>query len=97
MELFEKSKLFFLGLWSITEEKVTEFADEMVKKGKITAEEAKKMVKDFADKSKDKVENLQGQASEKFAKTIKELGFVTKEEHDILLKRIEDLEQQSKK
>jgi len=97
MELFEKSKLFFLGLWSITEEKVTEFADEMVKKGKITAEEAKKMVKDFADKSKDKVESLQGQATEKFAKTIKELGFVTKEEHDILLKRIEDLEQQSKK
>ena len=92
MELFEKSKLFFLGLWSLTEEKVGEFAEEMVKRGKITAEEAKKMVKEFADKSKDKIEDLQDQASGKFAKTIKDMGFVVKEELEELKKKIEDLE-----
>jgi len=92
MELFEKSKLFFLGLWSLTEEKVGEFAEEMVKRGKITAEEAKKMVKDFTDKSKDKMEDLQDQASGKFAKTIKDMGFVLKDELDELKKKIEDLE-----
>jgi polyhydroxyalkanoate synthesis regulator phasin len=97
MELFEKSKLFFLGLWSMTEEKVSEFAEEMVKKGKITTEEAKKMVKDFAEKSKDKMENLQDHASDKFAKTIKDLGFVTKEEHEALIKKLEELEQHIKK
>jgi polyhydroxyalkanoate synthesis regulator phasin len=96
MDFLEKSKLFFLGLWSLTEEKVSEFAEEMVKRGKITAEEAKKMVKDFADKSKDKMGDLQDQASEKFAKSIKDLGFVTKEEHDELLKKIEELEKQIK-
>jgi polyhydroxyalkanoate synthesis regulator phasin len=92
MELLEKSKLFFLGLWSLTEEKVTEFAEDMVKRGKITGEEAKKMVKDFAEKSKDKMENLQDQASGKFAKSIKDLGFVTKEEHDDLKKKLSELE-----
>jgi len=92
MEFFEKSKLFFLGLWNITEEKVSEFAEDMVKRGKITAEEAKKMVKDFAEKSKDKMEDIQDQASGKFAKSIKELGFVTKEEHEELKKKLVDLE-----
>jgi polyhydroxyalkanoate synthesis regulator phasin len=92
MEMFEKSKLFLLGLWSLTEEKVTEFAEEMVKRGKISAVEAKKMVKDFAEKSKDKIEDIQDQASGKFAKSIKDLGFVTKEEYDELKKKIADLE-----
>jgi len=92
MDFLEKSKLFFLGLWNMTEEKVGEFADEMVKRGKITAEEAKKMVKDFADKSKDKMEDIQDQASDKFAKSIKDLGFVTKEEHEELKKKLADLE-----
>ena len=88
MELLEKSKLFFLGLWSMTEEKVTEFAEEMVKRGKITKEEATKMVKDFADKSKDKIEDLQELASEKLSKTIKDLGFVTKEDYEKLFSAI---------
>lgn len=92
MDFFEKSKLFFLGLWNITEEKVTEFAEDMVKRGKITAGEAKRMVKDFAEKSKDKMEDFQEQASDKFAKSIKDLGFVTKEEHDELKNKIEELE-----
>ena len=92
MDFMEKSKLFFLGLWNVTEEKVSEFAEDMVKRGKITGEEAKKMVKDFAEKSRDKIEDLQDQASEKFAKTIKDMGFVTKEEHNELKKKIAELE-----
>lgn len=92
MDFLEKSKLFFLGLWNMTEEKVGEFAEEMVKRGKLTAEEAKKMVKDFADKSKDKIEDIQDQASDKFAKSMKELGFVTKEDHEELKKKLVELE-----
>jgi polyhydroxyalkanoate synthesis regulator phasin len=97
MDFMEKSKLFFLGLWNMTEEKVSEFAEDMVKRGKITGEEAKKMVKDFAEKSRDKIGDLQDQASEKFAKSFKDMGFVTKEELDELKKKLTDLEKKINK
>jgi len=97
MEWFEKSKLFLAGLWSMTEDKVSDFAQDMVKQGKITAEEAKKFMADFAEKSKGKVADLQDLTNDKIKETVYKMGFVQKEELESLEKKIKDLENKLKK
>ena len=81
----------------MTEDKVSDFAQDMVKQGKITAEEAKKFMADFAEKSKDKVADLQDLANDKIKETVYKMGFVQKEELESLEKKIKDLENKLKK
>lgn len=97
MEWFEKSKLFLAGIWSMTEEKVSDFAEEMVKQGKISTEEAKKFMAEFKDKSKEKVADLQELANDKIQDSIKKMGFVQKSEITALEKKIKELEKKLKK
>ena len=97
MEWFEKSKLFLAGLWSMTEDKVSDFAEDMVKQGKITTDEAKKFIADFAEKSKDKVADLQDLANDKIQDSVKRMGFVQKDEIIKLEKKIKILENKLKK
>jgi len=97
MEWFEKSKLFLAGIWSMTEEKVSDFAEEMVKQGKISTEEAKKFMSEFKDKSKEKVADLQELANDKIQDSIKKMGFVQKSEITALEKKIKELEKKLKK
>lgn len=51
MELLEKVYLTGLGVFSVGREKAKEIVDELVEKGKITAEEAPKIMKDLMAKA----------------------------------------------
>ncbi|WP_226581538.1 phasin family protein [Halobacillus litoralis] len=91
-------KGFHLGLGAALsgKEKFEKMVEEMVKRGEISPSQAKSMINNRMNnwitkgESKDKEWNEQAKA--KFQDQMKELGFVSKEEYEILEARIKRLE-----
>jgi polyhydroxyalkanoate synthesis regulator phasin len=77
------------------DKKISEFTDEMVKKGKMNAEEAKTLAKEYTEKGKDKITDLYGHASEKIASLAKEYIEKGKVVEDELEKKMEDLKKKA--
>jgi polyhydroxyalkanoate synthesis regulator phasin len=59
--------------------KISDFVEEMVKRGKITAEEAKTLAKEYSEKGKDKLEDIYEHTSDKISALAKEYGAKGKE------------------
>jgi len=91
-ELIRKMGLFSVGVFSLTQEKVEEFTQEMIKKGDISREEGKKFVKDVLSEKEKQISDLEDKINENVEKVIKKSGGVMKSDIAALEKKIEELE-----
>ena len=91
-EMIRKMGLFGVGIVSMTQEKIEEFTQEMIKTGEISREEGKKFVKEILSEKEKQVNDLEEKINKKVNETIKKSGIVMKSDLDALEKKIEKLE-----
>ncbi|MFC0525164.1 phasin family protein [Pontibacillus salicampi] len=89
-------KGFYIGLGAAVsgKERAQRMLDELVDKGQVTPKEAKEMLNSFKEKGEKQNEKWTNQSEGYFRNMIQELGFVTKEDYQVLESRIEALEEQ---
>lgn len=90
-------KFFYtgVGIASLTAEKLQESVDELVGRGKVSEEEGKKIVDDFADKAETRKDDFESRLKE-IVENVRKGDifpkFMTKEDLETLVSRIEALE-----
>ncbi len=95
MSMVKKGILFGIGLVSHAEEKLSSFSDDMVKKGKIAQEEAKKGMDLAASRRKE--EKIEKEEVKRMKEHMVEAGLVTREDLQRLEERIAALESRLEK
>jgi polyhydroxyalkanoate synthesis regulator phasin len=91
-ELFEKAVLTGLGALSLTQKKAEEIITELKEKYKLSEEEGKAFLDKVQGMAKEGRERVAEIADTEVKKVIDRVGLVPREEHDRLLKRVEELE-----
>jgi polyhydroxyalkanoate synthesis regulator phasin len=77
-DIFEKAYMAGLGAWSVTREKAKEIVDDLVEKGKITADEAPKILKDAVAKAEESRKALEERIEKGVENTVNRLNLATK-------------------
>jgi polyhydroxyalkanoate synthesis regulator phasin len=91
-------KFFYtgIGVAALTAEKLQEAVDDLVGRGKVSEEEGKKIVDEFTEKTDTRREEFEGRLKD-IVDNIRKgeflPKFMTKEDMEILVKRIEALEE----
>jgi polyhydroxyalkanoate synthesis regulator phasin len=95
-DIFEKAYLAGLGAWSVTKEKAKEIVDDLVEKGKITADEAPKILKEVVAKAEESKKALEERVEKGVENTVNKLNLATKtdvqrveEKLDLILKALQ--------
>jgi polyhydroxyalkanoate synthesis regulator phasin len=95
-DIFEKAYLAGLGAWSVTKEKAKEIVDDLVEKGKITADEAPKILKEVVAKAEESKKALEERVEKGVENTVNKLNLATKtdvqrveEKLDLILKELQ--------
>lgn len=91
LKLLEKLMYAGVGAVALTEEKAREIVAELEKKGHVTGDEGKKMVKDLVEKGKHHSEELRKTISTEVKRTLDNLHFVKKDDFDALRKDLQEL------
>lgn len=91
-DIFRKMGLFGIGILTLTQEKIEEFTQEMIKKGEISKEEGKKFVKEVLSEREKQLKSIEDKISQKVREGIRMSGVATKDEIGALEKKIEKLE-----
>ncbi|MFZ3384939.1 MAG: phasin family protein [Candidatus Methanoperedens sp.] len=91
-DMFKKMGLFGIGVISLTQEKIEEFSQEMIKKGEISREEGKKFVKEVLSEQEKQMKELEEKINERIKETFEKSGVVMKSDVTALEKKIEKLE-----
>jgi polyhydroxyalkanoate synthesis regulator phasin len=91
-DILKKMGLFGIGVISLTQEKLDEFTQEMIKKGEMSREEGKKFVREVLTEREKQVRDLEEKINEKVNETIKKSGIVMKSDLDAIEQKLEDLE-----
>lgn len=91
-EMFRKMGLFGIGVISLTQEKMEEFTQEMVKKGEISKDEGKKFVKDILSEQEKQLKEIEEKINETVRENLKKSGVVMKSDIASLERKIEKLE-----
>ncbi|MCP3027513.1 phasin family protein [Halobacillus sp. A5] len=96
MSLLRKG--FYLGLGAAIsgKEKFEKVLNEMVSKGEVSPKEAREMMNSWVAKGEEKNSEWNEQAQARMQEHVKELGFVTREEYELLEARLTRLENQNK-
>ncbi len=92
LELLEKSVKTTIGVAAITQKKAEELVAEMKERFKLSEDEGKNLVdriQAIAKESRDKVGEM---AEVEVKKVVERLGLVSREEFDLLSKRVQELE-----
>ena len=91
-DMIRKMGLFGIGVISLTQEKVEEFSQEMIKKGELNREEGKKFVNDILSAREKQIHELEDKINERVKETFEKSGVVMKSDIIDLEKKIEKLE-----
>jgi polyhydroxyalkanoate synthesis regulator phasin len=91
-EMIRKMGLFSVGVISLTQEKIEEFSQEMIKKGDMNREEGKKFVRDVLSEKEKQLKDLENKINEVVKANIEKSGIVMKSDISALEKKIEKLE-----
>ncbi len=91
-DMFKKMGLFGIGILTLTQEKIEEFSQEMIKKGEISREEGKKFVKEVLSEKEKQLKEIEEKINEKVRENLKKSGVVMKSDIEALEKKIEKLE-----
>lgn len=85
-----------VGLAAQATEKIEETVNELVKKGKISDKEGKKIVDDFFKKSEKKKDSYETKFKAAIQEVTEKFNYVKKADYDKLAKKIAELEKQVK-
>lgn len=91
-KLLEKGLLTSLGLWLLLHEKADEIIRDLVEKGRMAPGEGRRFLDELAlriDKEKEVIREEFGTRSKA---VLREMGLVTRDEWENLLKRVDELE-----
>ena len=91
-DMFKKMGLFGIGVISLTQEKIEEFSQEMIKKGELSREEGKKFVKEVLSEREKQMKDLEDKINDRVKETLGKSGVVMKSDVAALEKKIEKLE-----
>ncbi len=91
-DMLKKMGLFGIGVVTLTQEKIEEFSQEMIKKGEFTREEGKKFVKQVLSEQEKEMKGLEEKINDKVKETLEKSGFVMRSDITSLEKKIEKLE-----
>ena len=92
-DTLKKMGLIGIGLVSMTEEKITEFTNELIDKGELNKEEGKKLVKEMIEEKKKQKAELEDKISSKVNEYIEKVNYAKSDDVKELEKRIEELEE----
>jgi len=84
--------LFGIGVVSLTQEKIEEFSQEMIKKGEMNREEGKKFVREVLSEREKQIKDLEDKINDRVKDTLEKSGVVMKSDMAALEKKIEKLE-----
>lgn len=90
-KLFEKGLYASLGFWLLIHEKADELIREMIKKGEMAPEQGRKFLDELSARVNEEKESLKDRIGDLVQASLKDV-FVTREEFDKLLKKVNDLE-----
>lgn len=94
-DLIKKFLYTGVGIAALTAEKMQEAIDELVGKGEVSEEEGKKIVDEFADKAESRREKFERELKDMVENVKKGTifpQFMTKEDFETILNRIEAIE-----
>ncbi len=91
-EMFRKMGLFGIGVISLTQEKLEEFTQEMIKKGEMSREEGKKFVREVLSEQEKQIKDVEDKINKKVKETFEKSGVVMKSDIEALERKIEELE-----
>ncbi len=97
LDFFEKAYLAGLGAFSVTKDKAKEIVDELVEKGKITAEEAPKFLKDIQTKAEEGKKELEERVQKATEQALNKLSVASKSEIQALDKKLDLILKELKK
>jgi len=91
-DILRKMGLFGIGIIALTQEKLEEFAQEMIIKGEMNREEGKKFVIEVLSEKDKQLKDIEEKISNKVKEAIENSGIATKKDIQALEKRIENIE-----
>ncbi len=91
-DTIRKMGLFGIGVISLTQEKIEEFSQEMIKKGEMSREEGKKFVKEVLSEKEKQMKDFEDKINERVKETLQKSGVVMKSDISALERKIEKLE-----
>lgn len=91
-EIFRKMALFGIGAIAISQEKIEEFTQEMVKKGEMNREEGKKFVIEVLSEKDRQRKDVEEKINRKVKEVIENSGIAMKKDTEDLSKRMEKIE-----
>ncbi|MCZ7400116.1 MAG: phasin family protein [Candidatus Methanoperedens sp.] len=91
-DMVRKMGLFGIGVISLTQEKIEEFSQEMIKKGEMSKEEGKKFVKDVLSEKEKQMKDIENKINKRVKETLGKSGVVMKSDLAALERKIEKLE-----
>jgi len=91
-EMIKKMGLFGIGVISLTQEKIEEFSQEMIKKGELSKEEGRKFVKEVLSEQEKQMKDFEEKINTRVKETLEKSGVVMKSDIASLEKKIEKLE-----
>jgi len=91
-DTIRKMGLFGIGVISLTQEKIEEFSQEMIKKGELSKEEGKKFVKEVLSEKEKQMKDIENKINERVKETLEKSGVVMKSDMAALERKIEKLE-----
>ena len=92
VELFEKMMVSGLGALALSKNKAEELLTELRDKYRLSEDEGKALMEKLQAMAQQGKDNLAEIAENEVKKAIRAAGMVTREEHDLLEKRVADLE-----
>lgn len=91
-EIFRKMALFGIGAIAISQEKIEEFTQEMIKKGEMNREEGKKFVMEVLSEKDRQLKDVEEKINKKVKEVIENSGVAMKKDTEDLSKRMEKIE-----
>ena len=92
-EIFRKIGLFGIGVVAISQEKLEEFSQEMVKKGEMNREEGKKFVMEILSEKDRQLRELGDKINQKVKDAVESTGAATTKDIEGIKKRLDGIEQ----
>lgn len=96
-EIFRKMALFGIGAIAISQEKIEEFTQEMVKKGEMNREEGKKFVMEVLSEKDRQCKEVEQKINKKVKDVIENSGIATKKDIESTKKDMQDMSSRMEK
>ncbi len=92
MNMISKAILLGIGLISMTREKIDETVNDLIRRGEVSEEEGRQLVREMIDKSRRQKEDMERWMEKALADTMKRLNIPSRSELDELRDRVRRLE-----